>query len=106
MGGVFTQAGPNSDIGSCEIQHAKSLVQPAAGSVSLIAMLVSGLRVLLGTLSMFFALGMIAQKEPWLERSLVCRSGVACYQAFQSVRRGLPRHRPKLRVSDVASSNV
>jgi hypothetical protein len=69
-------------------------------------MLVSGLRVLLGTLTMFFALGMIAQKEPWLERSLVCRSGVACYQAFQSGRRGLPRHRPKLRVSDVASSNV
>jgi len=31
----------------------------------------------------------------WLQRSPVCRSGVARYQAFQSGRRGLPRQRPK-----------
>jgi hypothetical protein len=38
------------------------------------------------------------QRSPGIRDSLVCRSGVACYRAIQSGRRGLPRHRPKLRV--------
>ncbi len=44
-------------------------------------------------------------ESPGFRRSLVSRSGVACYQAFQSVRRGLPRQRPRHRLQDVAPSN-
>ena len=44
-----------------------------------------------------------AQKSLGLSDPVVCRSGVACCQAFPSGRRGLL---PRLRVWEVASSNV
>jgi len=43
-------------------------------------------------------------KAPWLQRAPRCGSAVACYQACQSVRPGLPGQRPKFRLSGVAAS--
>ena len=44
------------------------------------------------------------QKSHGFGASPVCRSAVACYQAPQPGRRGLPGHGPKFRLSGVASS--